>query len=210
MSLLGTIRRAEKSWARDAHLPLRIRLSKGREYLSSLLLARLRLRHVDEVGSGVRTIGRPRIENFGTMRIGDGTILRSVMVPVELTTAYGATLVIGRRCSFNYGVSIGARARIEIGNRVRMGPFAMIIDSQFHDVYDRDREAEPEPVVVGDDVWIGTRASVLPGVTIGRGSIVGAHSLVNRDIAPFTIVGGVPAKPLGQIDPSRFVVREED
>jgi galactoside O-acetyltransferase len=53
------------------------------------------------------------------------------------------------------------------------------------------------PIVVGDDVWIGANATVLRGITIGRGAVVGANSVVTRDVAPFSIVGGVPARVIG-------------
>jgi len=53
-------------------------------------------------------------------------------------------------------------------------------------------------VVVGDYVWIGARATILPGVTIGRGAVVAAGALVSRDVPPYAVVGGVPAKVIGE------------
>ena len=53
---------------------------------------------------------------------------------------------------------------------------------------------EKKKVVIGDDVWIGANAVILPGVTIGEGSVIAAGSIVNKDVEPFSIVGGVPAK----------------
>jgi acetyltransferase-like isoleucine patch superfamily enzyme len=55
---------------------------------------------------------------------------------------------------------------------------------------------EPEACVIEDDVWIGARVTVLKGVRIGRGAIVAAGALVSRDVPPYTIVGGVPARPI--------------
>ena len=66
---------------------------------------------------------------------------------------------------------------------------AMIIDSEFHDLYDREKRAKPRPVVIEDDVWIGAKASVLPGVHIGRGSVVGTAAVVTADVPPFTVFG---------------------
>ena len=54
-----------------------------------------------------------------------------------------------------------------------------------------------EPVTIGDDVWIGFGACVLPGVSVGRGSIVAAGAVVTKDVPDWTIVGGVPAKVIG-------------
>ena len=53
------------------------------------------------------------------------------------------------------------------------------------------------PVVIGDDVWIGRRVIILPGVTVGGGSIIAAGAVVSKDVKPYSIVGGVPAKQIG-------------
>lgn len=63
-------------------------------------------------------------------------------------------------------------------------------------------------MVLEDDVWVGAKVSIMPGVRIGRGSIVGAGSVVTRDIAPFTVVGGVPARVLRTLDSSKFVAED--
>ena len=85
----------------------------------------------------------------------------------------------------------------------------MINDTSFHELYERHLLPDPLPVVIEDDVWIGAKASVLPGVRIGRGAVVSAHALVNRDVAPFTIVGGVPATEIAKLNPKKFVVRDD-
>lgn len=182
---------------------------KSARYALELLLAPVYLRAVDELGTGVRTLGRPRIENLGRMVIGAGTLLRSVNVPVELATGDGAELVIGREVRLNYGVSIGVMRQVVLGDRVRVGPYAMIIDSEFHDLYDRDKRATPRPVIIEDDVWIGAKASVLPGVRIGKGSVVGTGAVVTSEVPPFTVVAGVPAREVKRLDRARFVDRSK-
>ena len=193
--------------ARDQGQGLTQVLRKGLRYAAELATAPLYLRGVDELGAGVRTLGRPRIDNQGTLRIGAGTLLRSVNVPVELAVGPGAILDIGEGCSINYGVSVGAMKSVRIGNRVRIGPYAMIIDTEFHGVYDRSTMPEPRPIVLEDDVWVGAKSSILPGVTIGRGSIIGVGSVVGADVPPFTVMVGVPARPVKKLDPEQFVVR---
>ena len=72
----------------------------------------------------------------------------------------------------------------------------MLMDTGFHHV-DPDRRLDPptaQPIVIEDNVWIGARSVVLPGVTIGHDSVVGIGSVVTRDVAPRTVVVGVPAK----------------
>lgn len=193
-----------QKFSRHREKPLNVLTSKATCYASSIASAYLYLRQVDEVGQRVRTIGRPRIENFGFMQIGNSTILRSINVPVELCTEADATLRIGDACSLNYGVSVGATQRIEIGHRVRFGPYVMVVDSEFHDLYQRAKRPTPRPVVIEDDVWIAAKASILPGVTIGRGSVIGASSVVNKDVPPFSVAVGVPAKVVKKIDPDKF------
>lgn len=180
------------------------------DYVQSVMMSRIYLRNVDSVGQRVRTLGKPRIVNRGFMEIGDDTLLRSVMVPVELCTDPNATLSIGFECSFNTGVSIGATASIVIGSRVRLGPYVMIVDNSFHDLYERTKRPPSQPVIIEDDVWIAAKTTVLPGVRIGRGAIIGAGSVVSRDVEPFTIAAGVPAKSIKQLDPSKFVVASRE
>jgi acetyltransferase-like isoleucine patch superfamily enzyme len=156
-------------------------------------------------GPGVRTLGRPRIENEGFISIGKGTVLRSINVPVELATGPSGQLRIGEEVSLNYGVSIGCLLRVELGDRCRLGPYVMIVDSDFHDFYDRGRRPPPRKVSLAEDVWVGAKASILPGVTIGRGAIVGIGAVVTADVAPFTVVGGVPARLIRTLTPGLFV-----
>jgi acetyltransferase-like isoleucine patch superfamily enzyme len=181
-------------------------LHKSATYINSLIKSKFYLRNVTQVGKRVRTIEKPRIENFGTMIIGDDTVLRSINVPVELCTEPGATLSIGHNCSFNYGVSIGAVKLIEIGNRVRLGPYVMVIDSAFHTIYNRDIRPSPKPVFISDDVWVGAKSSILPGVKIGRGSVVGIGSIVTKDVDPFSVVAGSPAKLIKKLDPELLII----
>ncbi|MEW6433568.1 MAG: hypothetical protein AB1730_18840 [Myxococcota bacterium] len=60
---------------------------------------------------------------------------------------------------------------------------------------------EPRPIVIDDDVWPGATSSVAPGVTIGRGSIVGVSSVVGSDVPPFTMVAGIPQRPVKKAGP---------
>lgn len=190
---------------RDRALPLRVVVRKGLRYVAELVLARLHLRSVDVVGAHARTYGRPRIDNNGRMELGAQVLLRSVNVPVELCTEAGALLTIGDGCRLNYGVSVAATARVQIGAHVRIGPYVMITDNDFHDVHRRGQRPPAAAVVIEDHVWIGAKASILKGVRIGRGAVVATGAVVNRDVPPFTIVAGVPARPVGRVNEDLFV-----
>jgi acetyltransferase-like isoleucine patch superfamily enzyme len=103
----------------------------------------------------------------------------------------GAHSRINRRCL------IDARGSLCIGDNVSISPEVVILTAA-HRVHDPEFRVETREVVIEDNVWIGTRAVVLPGVTVGRGGVVAAGAVVTRDVPPMTIVAGVPARTVGQ------------
>jgi acetyltransferase-like isoleucine patch superfamily enzyme len=198
-----TLRRLQ----RDKELPLRALIRKGAANAVGLATAPLWLARADRVGKRCRTVGRPRIVNEGTIEIGDDVTLNSDPLPLELV-ARGGTLVIGDRVFINYGTNVCATGRVHIGARALVGPFVMIVDTSFHDLHDRATVPPPRPVHLEDDVFVGARAVILPGVRVGRGAVIGAAAVVHRDVEPFTVVAGNPAVVVKRIDPARFVVRD--
>lgn len=92
---------------------------------------------------------------------------------------------------------LDGRDNLTIGNHVDIASNVMIYNSQ-HDISSETFEAVSGPVTVEDYVFIGPRAIVLPNVIIGRGAVIAAGAVVTKDVAPFTIVGGVPAKEIGE------------
>lgn len=206
--MFAILRNAARKLRRDASLPWTQLADKGRRYAFELASAKFYLRRATAVGKGVRTLQRPRIENFGELRIGAYTLLRSVNVPVELACGPGARLQVGAQCSLNYGVSIGCTGAVTIGDRVRLGPYVMVVDTQFHHPLRRAERPAPRPVTIEDDVWVGAKASIMPGVRVGRGAIVGTGAVVTRDVAPFSVVAGVPARIIDKLDPAQFVPEE--
>jgi acetyltransferase-like isoleucine patch superfamily enzyme len=109
---------------------------------------------------------------------------------------------IGRNSRINRNCTIDARSPLTIGDNVSVSPEVMILAGT-HDV--NDPRFPPSPVgpwavAIEDYVWIGSRAMILPGVTLGRGAVVAAGSVVTKDVPPLTIVAGVPAKPIGVRD----------
>jgi maltose O-acetyltransferase len=92
---------------------------------------------------------------------------------------------------------LDGRAPLVIGDHVDVASSVMIYNSE-HDLDKDDFSARTEPVVVGDYVFIGPRAIILPGVKVGKGAIVAAGAVVTKDVPDFAIVGGVPAKVIGE------------
>lgn len=84
-------------------------------------------------------------------------------------------------------VSIAERVTLVISSKPNFSRFSKDIPSAYG------------PITINNDVWLGTGAIILPNVTIGEGAIVGAGSVVNKNVPPFTVVGGVPAKPIRKL-----------
>jgi acetyltransferase-like isoleucine patch superfamily enzyme len=163
------------------------------------------LRHIQH-GSRIQIVGKPLINNRGTLIIGDDCVLRSVDTPIHIYVSPVATMIVGQGVTIDSGGTFSAFLRLEIGDRVRIGTHVTIHDNSFHDLYDRKKVPESRPVIIEDDVWLQSTCTVLPGVRVGRGAVVEPHSLVNRDVDPFTVVAGVPARPVMELDPDKFVV----
>ena len=180
-------------------------------------LAHLHLRaHGVRVGPNVRLVGMPviGIAKESVLRVGSGVVLCSrsrwtalgVAHPVVLRTLRpGALLSIGADTGISGGSFCAARS-VVIGERCLFGADVVVTDTDFHSLdpqgrrYNADSAAiGSSPVVIGDDVFVGTGALVLKGVHIGNGSVVGARAVVTRDVPPGVIVAGNPARVIGAV-----------
>ena len=149
------------------------------------------------------------------MKIGSGfTTGRGCRLEVELTyepTGKHARLLIGRNVQLNDYVHITAANQVTIEDHVLIASKVYISDCS-HGSYGKNgqhddpdsipatRKLYHEPVHIKEKAWIGESVSILPGVTIGKGSIIGANSVVNRDIPDFCIAAGVPARVIKTFD----------
>ena len=95
------------------------------------------------------------------------------------------------------GVVLDGRDKLTIGDHVDIASEVMIYNAE-HDIHSSTFQAVTSPVIIDDYVFIGPRAIILPGVTIGKGAVVGAGAVVTKNVDPFSIVGGVPAKVIGE------------
>lgn len=100
---------------------------------------------------------------------------------------------IGEDSIIGENALLDGRAKLTIGNHVALASEVMIYNSE-HDIHDSNFRVITEPVMIEDYVFIGPRAIILPGVTIGKGAVVAAGAVVVKDVPAMTLVGGVPAK----------------
>lgn len=124
-------------------------------------------------------------------RIGEGSVLRA-----PIFVDYGENILIGRGVFLNYNCVLLDVCPIEIGDQTEIGPAVQI--------YAADHPRDPavrakglecgKPVTIGQNVWIGGGAILLPGITVGDNAIIGAGSVVTRDVAPGQTVKGNPAR----------------
>jgi acetyltransferase-like isoleucine patch superfamily enzyme len=136
----------------------------------------------------------------GDLHIGPGSTL---WAPNRLHV--GSDVYIGKRCTIEVDGSIGSGSMIAnhvgligrkdhdfraIGFTIRDAPW--VGDADFHKSHD------PSPLHIGEDVWIGFGAIVLSGISIGRGAVIAAGSVVTDDVEPYAIVAGVPARQIGK------------
>jgi acetyltransferase-like isoleucine patch superfamily enzyme len=117
------------------------------------------------------------------------TIMLGTRIAAPRLLEIDANTIIGPRCSLD------ARGAITIGRNVNISGGAMFQTGK-HDVDSPTFDAAFLPIVVGDRAWIAQNALVLPGVTIGEGAVVAAGCVVTKDVPPYTVVGGAPARRL--------------
>jgi len=165
------------------------------------------LRRCTSVGYGARVKGRVRIENRGSITIGKRFNLSGRWIPVEILTGEGGQIEIGQEVWINFGTVIGARSRITIGNRSQIGQHCIICDSDFPDMASPAALLPSGGIEIGDDVWIAGRVTVRPGVKIGSGAVIISGSVVESDVPPNVIAGGIPARVLSKVAHERNEIK---
>ena len=164
-----------------------------------VMMAKIYLRKCTKLGRMVSVNGKPIVDNQGEMIFGDEVRIWSPIIKAQLYTGKNGKLIVGKNSRLN-GVHIDARELVKIGNNVRIAPYSIILDSDFHDIKDHFSDGASKPVIIEDDVWIATRATILKGVTIGYGSVIAAGAVVTKSVPPKSIVAGVPAKVIRKIE----------
>ncbi len=169
------------------------------QYMGRALLYRLRF-----PGSQIRIHPSSRIPwrcairinrgDTGTIRIGENCWIEEY---ARLMT-YGGSIVIGPRSSVNEFTVIRGGGGVTIGRGVRIGPHCVLsgISHRFDrtDIPLVEQGAVRRPIVVEDDVWIGAHSTIIDGVTVRRGTVIGAGSVVTKDTPEYSLVAGCPAR----------------
>lgn len=138
---------------------------------------------------------RTHLMRLAGWQVGD----RSIVYGLPRFTGTGQLrhlLMIGSDCHINVGCFFELNDRVDLATSVFIGHEVMFLTST-HKLGGSSRRAGEHtfgPIVVGEGAWIGARSTILPGVTIGAGAVVAAGTIVNKDVAPNTLVSGVPAE----------------
>jgi acetyltransferase-like isoleucine patch superfamily enzyme len=163
----------------------------------------------ERVGRGLYIeLNMPLILGYGTVRVGDYCrISGNVNFVVSYKVNPNPTIEIGNDVYIGYRSVFSCAEKITVGSRVLMAEGVHIYDNNNHPLDPAARATnqpvEPSgigPVVIEDDVWLGSDCAVLRGVTIGRGSVVATHAVVTRDVPPMTVVAGNPAREVKKIE----------
>jgi acetyltransferase-like isoleucine patch superfamily enzyme len=180
------------------------------------MFERLRMRRQCLMGQGAVLHDTARVFNMTGRReaveVGTFTHVRGEL----LTFAHGGEIRIGGYCYIGEGTRIWSARSIRIGEQVLIAHNVTIMDSLTHPIgaaarhehfrqiittgHPRQLDLGERPVDIGDDVWIGCMSVILRGVTLGKGAIVGAGSVVTENVPPWSIVAGNPARIIRELD----------
>jgi carbonic anhydrase/acetyltransferase-like protein (isoleucine patch superfamily) len=154
------------------------------------------------IGPRAATERRPGALSFlvhagGEIVIEEGAWLRTEVEPVVLAAFPGARLVVGPEALLN-GCTVSAKREVVIERKAMVGPGSRVYDADQHDL-DAERREVVAPVRIGELAWVASDVTVMRGVTIGAHAVVGARSLVTRDVPPHTLAYGTPAEPRGRV-----------
>jgi maltose O-acetyltransferase len=139
------------------------------------------------------------VQSGGVLALGPRVWLRTECGPNYVTVAEGARIELGARCLVN-GAMLHANVGIRMGDDSMIGFGSRVLDSDFHhlDIHTPERSS---PVTIGERVWIASDVTVLQGVTIGDDVVIGARSVVTRDVPSGVLALGHPAKPVRSLGP---------
>jgi acetyltransferase-like isoleucine patch superfamily enzyme len=161
---------------------------------AALINAQLSIRGKAGVPLSVRLVGRIRLRGDGDVELGQGVTLTGDIVPIEFVSYKNARISIGDHTFINHGSSISAHKNVRIGRHCLLGHHTLIVDRNEHGVEQREVAPPAPQVIIEGHVCIGSRAIILPGVLIGHHSVIGAGSVVTKNIPANCLAVGNPAR----------------
>lgn len=174
------------------------------QLIRAWLRAKWTLGGVDRLGRLVVAKGKLQIRQEGYASIGDKVRIWSTISPTQFYVAPNASLTVGNDCFLN-GCLIAAHEAVSIGRSAYIAPKVQIADSYAFGMQDATQDKQTAPITIGDDVWIATRAIILPGVNIGNGAVVGVGAVVSADVPDYAVVAGVPAKVIRYLNKKQIL-----
>lgn len=156
-------------------------------------------RQFTTLGGPATIIGWPDISNDGELHVGKGFTLMSSIARCSIGVYEGAVVNIGPNVVVNNGTIFSSRVRIDIGEGTGIGYHCLFMDSDGHPL-EPGGPINEGPITIGRHVWIASKATVLAGVTIGDFAVVAAGAVVTKDVPPYAVVAGVPAKVIKYVD----------
>jgi maltose O-acetyltransferase len=171
-----------------------VKILRNPRLAAPLINAQVRIRGKARLPLSVRLTGRIHLRGDGEVEFGQGVTLLGDVVPIEFVSHKGACISIGDHTFINYGSSISAYEQVKIGRHCLLGHHTLILDRNEHGVEHREVVPPSAPVVIEDHVWIGSRSIILPGIFVGHHSVVGAGSVVTKDIPANCLAVGNPAR----------------
>ncbi|MBU1325367.1 MAG: acyltransferase [Alphaproteobacteria bacterium] len=171
------------------------------------------------------------IQNDGARILRSARILNAQQIPSKIKIgsnsivagelfvfAHGGRIIVGSWCFIGEFARVWSGSQVTIGDRVLISHGVNIMDNlthpllpkarhaQFRAIYEgghpRVVELDDKPINICDDAWVGAGAIILRGVTIGEGAVVAAGAVVTKDVAPYTVVAGNPARPIKTLEPT--------
>ncbi len=181
---------------------LRIRLKESKGIIFLGRKTRIKFRSKISLGKSIQIGDNVEIYALSKngIQIGNNvSILKNTIIECTgVIRQLGEGLIIGNNVGIAQNCFVQVRGQVSIGSNVILGPGVSIFSENHNfsklDQYINEQGETRNGVIIENGVWIGSGAIILDGITLGNNSIVAAGSVVNKDVAPFTIVGGVPAK----------------
>jgi acetyltransferase-like isoleucine patch superfamily enzyme len=134
-----------------------------------------------------------RVRNFYYRKIMGFKIGKDCSIHMHCAFDCAQNLVVGKNSVINSRCRLDNRGSITIGENVSISQEVIILTAD-HDVNAADFAGRSMEVIINDYVWIGTRATILPGITVGKGALIAAGAMVTKDVIPYAVVAGIPAK----------------